>query len=444
MRHQFAPSQSEAEVRKKAVVDDDYQFYVGIDWATQAHQACVLDSSGRILAERSFAHTGEAVAAFAQWLHELAGGDPGQAAIAIEIPRGAVVETLVEHGFHLYAINPKQLDRFRDRHSVVGAKDDRRDAFVLGDALRTDGARFRRVRLDDPLVIQLRELSRVDEDLGREANRLTNRLREQLYRFYAQALKLCPAADEPWLWALLELAPSPAVACRLQRKPIERLLRQHRIRRLNAQDVLAALHAPALRVAPGVVDAATEHIALLLPRLHLVHTQRQRCGARLEALLDEFATVEGDEGQRREHRDVEILRSLPGVGRVVAATVLAEASGPLAERDYHALRAHAGIAPVTKQSGKRRTVVMRYACNGRLRYALYHWARVAATCDPASKTYYAALRQRGHSYARALRSVADRLLRILIAMLKSNSLFDSTHFPRSQHAVSTQEAPCAT
>jgi transposase len=425
------------------VVDDDYRIYVGIDWATEAHQACVLDYTGRILAERSFAHTGEAIAAFAQWLHGLAGAVPGQAAIAIEIPRGAVVETLVEHGFHLYAINPKQLDRFRDRHSVAGAKNDRRDAFVLGDSLRTDRVRFRRIRLDDPLVIQLRELSRVDEDLGHEANRLTNRLREQLHRFYVQALKLCPSADEPWLWALLELAPSPTAGSRLQPKTIERLLRQHRIRRLNAQDVVAALRAPALRVAPGVVEAATEHIALLLPRLRLVHTQRQRCGARLDALLDKLAAVDGDEGQQREHRDVEILRSLPGVGRVVAATVLAEASGPLAERDYHALRTHAGIAPVTKQSGKRRTVVMRYACNGRLRYALYHWARVAVTCDPASKTYYAALRQRGHSYARALRSVADRLLRILIAMLKSDSLFDSTHLRQSADAAVTQEAPCA-
>jgi hypothetical protein len=119
-----------------------------------------------------------ALTAFAQWLHEIAGGDPGQAAIAIEVPRGVVVETLVEHGFHLYAINPKQLDRFRDRHSVAGAKDDRRDAFVLSGSLRTDRARFRRIRLDVPLVIQLRELSRVDEDLGHEANRLTNRLRE--------------------------------------------------------------------------------------------------------------------------------------------------------------------------------------------------------------------------------------------------------------------------
>jgi Transposase len=140
-------------------VDDEYRIYIGIDWATDAHQACVLDRTGRVLAERSFAHTGEAIAGFAQWLHGVAEGDPARAAIAIEVPRGAVVETLIEHGFHLYAINPKQLDRFRDRHSVAGAKDDRRDAFVLSDSLRTDRAHFRRIRLDDPLVIQLRELS---------------------------------------------------------------------------------------------------------------------------------------------------------------------------------------------------------------------------------------------------------------------------------------------
>src|SRR5690349_1697243 len=146
-------------------------------------------------------------------------------------------------------------------------------------------------------------------------------------------ISCCPSADEPWLWALLKLAPSPARACRLQRKTIERLLRQHRIRRLNAQAVLIALRAPALYVAPGVVEAATEHIALLLPRLGQVHTQRQHCSARLDDLLDKLAVVEGDEGQQGEHRDVEILRSLPGVGRIVAATVLAEASGPLAERD---------------------------------------------------------------------------------------------------------------
>ena len=407
-------------------MERDYRIYVGIDWATQAHQACVLDGAGQILAERSFEHAGNAIAAFAQWLNELAGGDPEQVAIAIEVPRGAVVETLVERGFQVYAINPKQLDRFRDRYTVAGAKDDRRDAFVLGDSLRTDQPCFRRVRHDDPLVIQLRELSRVDEDLKREGSQLTNRLREQLHRFYAQTLSLCPAADEPWLWALLELAPSPSLGRRLRPQRVQRLLRQHRIRRLSAEEVVAALRTPALSVAPGVLEAATEHIALLLPRLRLVHTQRQRCGARIEALLDDLQAAEDEDEEQGEHRDVEILRSLPGVGRVVAATVLAEASWALADRDYHGLRAHAGIAPVTKQSGKHHTVLMRRACNGRLRNALYHWARVAATCDRPSKTYYAALRQRGHTHGRALRSIADRLLRILIAMLNSGTLFDSS------------------
>jgi transposase len=137
---------------------------------------------------------------------------------------------------------------------------------------------------------------------------------------------LCPAADEPWMWSLLELAPSPAAARGLHIKRVERLLREHRIRRVGAEEVIATLRAPALQVAPGVVEAATEHIGLLLPRLRLVHSQRQRCGERLEALLDQLQARPDQGPKQREHRDIEILRSLPGVERLVAATVLAEAS----------------------------------------------------------------------------------------------------------------------
>jgi len=219
------------------------------------------------------------------------------------------------------------------------------------------------------------------------------------------------------------------VARRLRPKRLEKLLKEHRIRRLQAEEVGAVLQTPALHVAPGVVEAATEHIALLLPRLRLVHAQRQRCRARIEALLEELQGADDGDEEPPRHSDVEILRSLPGVGKIVAATLIAEASGALSERDYYALRTHAGIAPITKQSGKHKMVLMRYACNGRLRHALYHWARVAVMCDPPSKNYYAALRQRGRTHGRALRAVADRLLRILITMLKTGTLFDPFKAP---------------
>lgn len=112
-------------------------------------------------------------------------------------------------------------------------------------------------------------------------------------------------------------------------------------------------------------------------------------------LLDALAAGGDEPGQKTDYRDVQILRSLVGIGKKVAATLLAEASQPLSDRDYHALRAHAGVAPVTKQSGRRLMVVMRQACNGRLRNAVYHWARVAATRDPHSSEIYAGLRKRG-------------------------------------------------
>jgi len=188
----------------------------------------------------------------------------------------------------------------------------------------------------------------------------------------------------------------------------------------------SALQAPALTVAPGVTDAASEHIALLLPRLCLVHSQRQRCGGRIEALLDELQATDEDDDKPMEYSDVAIKRSLPGVGRIVAATITAEASAALTERDYRALRGHAGIAPVTKQSGKQGMVLMRYACNERLRHAFYHCARVAVIRDLPSKSYYTVLRGRGHTHGRALRAVADQLLRILIAMLTTRTLFDSS------------------
>lgn len=410
------------------MLNEPYELYVGVDWATEAHQVCILSPSGERRAELVVPHSGAGLtalrAALQQW-----GPDPQRIAVAIEVPHGAVVDALLEHGCHVFAINPKQLERFRDRHTVAGAKDDRRDAFVAGDALRTDRAAFRRLHPEDPRMLQVREWSRLQGELVEEHGRLTNRLREQLWRFYPQVLALSPAADEPWLWALLERAPTPAHGRRLPVSAVRALLARQRIRRLTAEAVHAALQAPALPVAAGTLAAASGHVGLLVARLQLIQAQRRRCAQRLEALLAQLA-LPGAGEDPEEHRDVTILRSLPGVGRVVVATMLAEASRPLAARDYQTLRAQAGAAPVTRQRGKARVVLMRRACNGRLRGALFHWARNRIRLDAHSRAHYQRLRQH-HGHARALRGVADRLLGLLITLLKTHTLYD----PARRHRV---------
>ena len=162
-------------------------------------------------------------------------------------------------------------------------------------------------------------------------------------------------------------------------------------------------------------------------RLKLVNQQIKQAHRRLDELCDKLAEGREEDapGQKSKQRDVTILRSLPGVGRIVLATLLGEAAEPLRKRDYHALRTLSGVAPVTRR--ERCVVLMRQACHLRLRTAVYHWARVAIQHDVRSRARYAELRKRGHSHGRALRSVADRLLAVACAMLKSQTTFDPEH-----------------
>jgi transposase len=401
-----------------------FHFFAGIDWGSEQHRICVLDCEGKVVGERWTQHSSAGITELIAWLRENLGSPPSAVAMAIEVPRGAIVEALTEHGFAVFSINPKQLDRFRDRYSPAGAKDDRKDAFVLADSLRTDRHCFRAVHLAEPALIRLRELSRLEDDICDQQHRLTNQLREQWHRFFPQLLLLCHAADEAWLWDLFEMAPSPELAGRLPEKKITKILDRYRIRRIRAPEIRTILATAPLPLAPGAAEAASEHALLLLPRLRLLRQQRAEVARRLRKLLDELASPDNTEGEAEEHRDAEVLLSLPGVGRFVAATMLSEASQAIADRDYHSLRCYAGAAPVTRRSGKKTVILMRHGCNERLRNALYHWARVSTICDPRSRIHYAQLRAKGHSHGRSLRGIADRWLRVLIAMLRHGTLYD--------------------
>ena len=234
----------------------EHAWFAGVDWASEAHHACVVDAAGVKKGERTFRHTGAGLAEMADWIVDQAGMAAEGVAVAIEVPHGPVVESLMERGFPVYAINPKQLDRFRDRFSVAGAKDDSRDAQVLADALRTDAHCLRRLDPVDPVVVELREWSRITEELTRDRTRLANRIREQLWRYYPQILQATSDVAQPWFLELWERVPTPAKGQRVHHRTLERLLKRHRIRRIDADGLREHLRAPSISVAPGTTEAA--------------------------------------------------------------------------------------------------------------------------------------------------------------------------------------------
>ncbi len=151
-----------------------YRWYVGIDWGSDAHDLVLVDALGQVKGAWKIAHDAVAVHDCLTEILSQTGTAPDQIAVGLEIPRGVIVEALLERGFAVFALNPKQLDRFRDRHTVAGAKDDRRDAYLVADSLRTDRHRFRRVQAEPAVVVELREDGEMLDALARDHRRVAN------------------------------------------------------------------------------------------------------------------------------------------------------------------------------------------------------------------------------------------------------------------------------
>src|SRR3954469_12092574 len=381
--------------RARIMADETVSWFAGVDWGSERHQVCLLDAAGQVVGERAFRHGGAGLAALCDWLVSVA-GEPARGAVAIEVPHGPVVDALLDRGFAVHAINPKQLERLRDRVSLAGAKDDRRDARVAAGGLRTGPHLVRPVEdagpatnpprsgpaeTAAPAVIALREWSRLAEELQHERVRLLNRIRQQLWRYYPQLLAVSDDVTAEWVLDLWTLAPTPTKAARLREATLARLLQRHRIRRLDAEQVVGLLRQRAITVAEGITEAAVLHLRSLVARLRLANREFYQA----ERKLDELCTTLRDKTSTPKSggpRDAAVLSSLPGIGPVTPAIFLTEAAGPISRRDYAALRTLSGVAPVTKRSGKSCLVTMRYAAQIRLRNAVFHWARVAVLNAP--------------------------------------------------------------
>lgn len=410
-------------------------FTVGVDWGSRKHHVCLMDHRGKVVKQRAFDHDGSGLAAMNDWLLDRGRRPANLIKVAIEVPHGPVVETLMESGFPVHSINPMQLDRFRDRFSAAGAKDDRRDAKALASALRTDPDCLRPVQEPDDDVIEMRGAARARKELVEDRNGIANRIRQHLVDYYPQFLDATDGdVTTPWAIELWKRLPTPEKARRVRKSTLAKLLRKHRVRRVDADQLADRLKAQPIKRRNASVECARNRILSLLPILEQYNAQIDKARRQLQQTLQQAKESRRDDD---ELADAVILDSIPGIGNHVLATLLTEAEQALNQRDHAALRCLAGVAPVTVRSGNRKTVRQRRARNHRLADAVYHWARVAVQRDGECRARYDLARTRGKTHGHALRIVGDRLLRIACAMLQDRTLFQENHGNehRAEHAA---------
>jgi transposase len=392
------------------------RLFIGDDWAEDHHDIEVMGEAGTVLARRRLP---EGVAGIAL-LHELVGrclgedADEAEVLVGIETDRGPWVAALAAAGYVVFPVNPLQASRYRGRHGVSGAKSDQGDSHMLADVVRTDSHQLRPAAGDSPAAEGIKVLARTHKTLIWERTRQVQRLRHRLREYFPAAIEAFPDLDAPDALDLLGKAPDPARAARLTRAQVAAALRRARRRDITGKTdaVLAALRSPQL----GQPEALTAAYAAAVRSLIAVIT----------TLNEQVKALQGQvEAHFGRHPDAEIYRSQPGMGAVTGARVLGE-FGDDQNRyaDARSRKNYGGTSPITRASGKKKTVLARYVRNDRLTDALMAQALSALTASPGARAFYDAQRAKGLEHNDALRRLANRLTGILHGCLKTRTLYD--------------------
>ncbi|MCA1705011.1 MAG: IS110 family transposase, partial [Actinobacteria bacterium] len=377
--------------------------FVGDDWAEAHHDVELMDATGRRLAK---ARLPEGVAGMAR-LHAMIGEQLGEdaevaeVAVGIETDRGPWVAALVAAGYTVYAINPLQVARYRERHSVSGAKSDAADAHTLADMVRTDAHQLRPVAADTAQAQAVKVVTRAHKTLIWERTRHTQRLRHALREYFPAALAAFEDLDAADALELLAKAPDPASAAKLTITQITTALTRARRRNVaeKAARIQAVLRAEHLGQ-PAVLTAA------------YAATTRAAVAV-LRSVDEQVKVLQGQvDAHFGQHPDAEIILSQPGLGPVLGARVLAEfGDDPDRYTDAKSRKNYAGTSPITRASGKKKVVVARYVHNDRLIDALMTQAFSALNASPGARTCYDQLKAHGAEHSAehnaALRQLAN-------------------------------------
>ena len=405
--------------------------WAGVDWSWSEHAICIIDDTGAALERLTVRHTAAGLRKLVTLLHQ-----HQVQGVAIERGDGPVVAALLEAGLTVFLIVPQQVTALRSRYSTARNKDDRFDAYLLADVLRTDRRRLTPLTVDTDATVGLRMLVRARADLVKARVAAHNQLRAHLQLAHPGAVGLFHQLDGKISLAFLTRFPTPRRARWLSEK------------RLTAWLKAAHYTRPTTRTAGQLFDHLTQAPAGHPdgPAADAAEVITLELVALLTGLRDRITALEAHiERALAAHVDAAVFTSLPRSGTVRAATMLAEigdARGRYPTDD--ALAAAAGISPSTRASGRAHYVAFRRGCNHRLRQAIVDFADASRAAHPWAQEVYARARGRGHNHAHAVRILARAWLRIIWRCWTDHTAYDSVHHAAVVAARTPRLSPSGT
>jgi transposase len=400
------------------------QHFAGIDWATKTHAVCVVDQDGGIRARFEVTNTGKSFAGLVRRLVRLA-----VAGVAIERPDGPLVQAMLDAGLRVVVITPRQVKALPSRYSAAGAKSDPGDAYVLADALRTDGHRLAALTPDSDQTRVLQALSRTRKDLVKARVALCNQLSAQLERCFPGAVGLFARLDSKVAIAFLCRYPTSAAAAGLDAATLAAFLRRiGYCGRRPVADLLGRLTgAPTAGISPLEPAGRAVCVTSLLDAI--------------EVLAGREAELQAEIVERLElHADRQVFVHLPKAGHGVRAARLLAEIGDVRARfpDEEALAALGGVAPVTRASGKTRSVGFRWACDKQLRDALIDFADDSRHASPWAAKVYADALARTRRHPHAVRILARAWVRVIWRLWQDGTAYDPTKHRGAVRLQATQ------
>ena len=391
--------------------------FSGIDWADKEFVIVITDEQGKVVKNLIVKNNVKGFEDFIEKVRTVT-SDLDEILFAIETPHSLFVDFLMETGYTVYAINPKSVDRYRDRYRTSGAKDDFFDATVLANILRTDRDRHQPIAVASDLARELKILtqdreksvlrSTTKDEFVQTKTKLTNQLRVCLKSYYPEVCGLFGDFVSLSALTLLRFFPSWEDLNKMSEKELIQRLKKRKVTTPSIlKKIVEHRQKPPIPVDSVLKRAKKRQMLTLVEQLIPLCERIKQYDHEIEQLLEK-------------HSDKDIFLSLPGAGTNLSSRILSQLCDDRSRfQSVSEVRPLAGVAPVTKQSGNYIHVTFRFGCRKAFRNALQLFAFCSLSRCKWAYRYYQTHRKIGKTHHHALRLLSDKWLKIIFAMWKN-------------------------